>query len=179
MTLYHYGSSRFAILYGIKQPPCDTDHKPGGLWLSKDTRDGWSRLHVADTTYKTEFTIKPSACNEILTIRSEQELHSFVQRYGESSQRKCSIVDLTLNNFRDQCVSNCQGQCFNCFGLHIIWGRVKSEYKGIAITPYQRNLSHRCGDPKFHWYRFDCASWCVWNTSCLEKVGGSVRTTTP
>ena len=24
---------------------------------------------------------------------------------------------------------------------------------------------------KYHWYTFDCASGCFWNTSCLELVG--------
>ena len=174
MTLYHYGETPFGNLSRFPVT-CDTDHKPGGLWLSEDSSDGWAGLSIASIRYKTAFRIRPSAHQDILFIRNDSELIDFVRRYRESAERNCSLVDLDL--IASECNQSCPGQCFNCYGLHIVWGHVKSEYKGIAITPFLSGLSHRNGDTRFHWYRFDCASWCFWDTECLEQDGQSQRTT--
>lgn len=182
MILTHHSRRPQGPLQRFSRPPCDTDHKPGGLWLSEEGYEGWLELtteqvangspgwDIADVQYETKFELIPSEIDRVLTIRTEPELSSFVQRYGESTQRNCSTIDLNLYDISSLCDPNCSGQCFNCYGFHIIWGRVQSEYKGIAVAPFHEKRSYTCGDPLFHWYRFDCASWCIWDTSCLLTV---------
>ena len=146
--------------------PLDNDHKPGGLWLSDDSEYGWSQL-VQDLVrngssgwedgnellqHRYDFVIDPTQLNQILTLSMSEDLRRFASIYGEASMRGCA-VDGKLG-----------------YGRHIEWSRVKCDYKGVLITPYQWDLSHRNGDPEFHWYRFDCASGCFWDISCLEPV---------
>ena len=142
----------------------DNEHKPGGFWLSDDAESGWGdflrRLIAggdpnwadAKSTWKyvTEFKV---AIEQILWLKYDSELRQFAALYGEADERDCSDGS----------------------GLHIERGRVKADYKGILISPYQECLSHRRGDPMFHWYRFDCASACIWDSSCLVSCGDSVE----
>ena len=100
--------------------------------------------------YRYDFIIDPSQLDQVLVLSTPDDLRSFASAYGERSLRGCA------------------GDGEPGYGLHIEWHRIKSDYKGILITPYQRELSHRNGNPKFHWYRFDCASGCFWDISSLQ-----------
>ena len=132
--------------------------------MSDDSEYGWCEL-VHDLVrrgssgwedgnellqHKYDFIIDPSQLDQILVLSTPDDLRRFTSPYGEPSLRRC-VVDGEPG-----------------YGLHIEWHRIKSEYKGILITPFQRELSHRNGNPKFHWYRFDCASGCFWDISCLK-----------
>ena len=143
----------------------DNDHKPGGLWLSDESDYGWSAVVSAQLRlgtrgwedgdellrYRYDFSIDPKQLGRILLLRTPDDLRRFTSDYREASPREC--VDDGKPGF----------------GLHIEWHRVKSDYKGILITPYQPELSYRNGNPDFHWYRFDCASGCFWDITCLGR----------
>ena len=146
--------------------PPDNDHKPGGLWLSDDSEYGWRQL-VRDLVrggssgwedgnellrHRYDFIINPSQLEQVLTLSTPDDLRCFVSAYGEASMRGC-VVDEKSG-----------------YGRHIEWDHVKHDYKGILITPFQQELSHRNGNPEFHWYRFDCASGCFWDMSCLKHA---------
>ena len=173
VTLCHYGKDRFP---GYSNQP-DFPHLPGGLWLSdgswrnvilesiRNRKKGWHYRHLK---FVTKFIVQPSEHNEILVIKNEPGMHQFADRYGEATSAGCQQ--------NVECNHNHSTSCFNCFGLHIEWVRVRDDYDGVAITPLQRSLSHRCGDEKFHWYRFDCASWCLWNEECFSQEGQSIPT---
>ena len=164
--LSHYSKTPDKAFHLDYPTPLDNDHKPGGLWLSDDNEYGWSQLvrGLVRTgssgwedgnemlRHRYDFIIDPSQLNEILTLSTPDDLRSFASAYGESSLRGC-VVD---------------GE--SGYGQHIEWYRIKTDYRGILITPYQRELSHRIGNPEFHWYRFDCASGCFWDISCLKLV---------
>ena len=149
--------------------PLDTDHKPGGLWLTEDRIDGWKN-HVltcitenpsewcyGDLRYKTAFEFDPiNYSRYVLTIACREDMENFLESYLETSKRNCKGKD--LESIRDQCIPNCPGSCNNCYGFHIDWNRVKAEYKGLALTSYSREISHRSNSPRMHWSRLDCAS---------------------
>ena len=164
--LSHYSKTPGKTFHPNYPTPLDNDHKPGGLWLSDDNEYGWSqfvRTLVRNGSsgwedgnellkHRYDFIIDPTQPNEILALSTPDDLRSFASTYGEASMRGC-VVDGEPG-----------------YGRHIEWSRVKCDYKGVLITPYQPDLSHRNGDPEFHWYRFDCASGCFWDISCLQRV---------
>ena len=177
-TLYHFGGKQFDE-NGC--PPLNNDHKPGGLWLTEGGIDGW-KDHVksqiserpfewcyGDLKFVTVFEIDPvRSAGSLLTIACKEDLNDFVGRYLEKSKRNCSGQD--LERIKNRCIPSCSGQCYNCYGSHIDWNRVKDAYKGLALTFYSKNISHYSQDPSLHWSRFDCASWCFWDPSYLTLV---------
>ena len=149
----------------------DNEHKPGGLWLSDESDYGWSAFVLAQLQsgssdwadgnellrYRYDLVIDSSQLDRVLFLKTPEDLRRFTSAYREPSPRGC-VVDGKPGS-----------------GLHIEWHRVKSDYKGVLITPYQPALSHRNGNPDFHWYRFDCASGCFWDITCLRLLGGPVQ----
>ncbi len=165
-VLSHYSKRPGKVFSADFPTSSDNEHKPGGLWLSDDSVFGWYALVSKlvrrgasgweDGTellrYRYDFTIDPLQAEQILVLGTPDDLRNFVTTYGEGSLRDC-VIDGKSD-----------------YGRHINWQRIKSEYKGILITPFQADLSHRKGDPEFHWYRFDCASGCFWDITCLTPV---------
>ena len=161
-SLTHYSARPLGNLLRIS-PVQDNAHSPGGLWLSDDSCYGWlhylerARIEnpdewgdVSETWgYRTEFGIDTD--DQVLWLRTENGLNWFVLEYGEPRESSC-VSDRSKAGY----------------GWHIDWDRVKADYKGILISPYQEHLSHHHGNARFHWYRFGCASACVWDLSCLE-----------
>ena len=159
-VLTHYSSKPLTILERFSTRP-DNSHSPGGFWLSDDSEYGWCQfLRFAVKTkpsewadanetwrYRTDFEVDT---DQLLWIKTEGEMRKFVSNYGEPQNRACE-----------------DAPSGHGYGLHIEWAIVKTMYKGILISPHQQQLSHLHRDPKFHWYRFDCASACVWDLSCL------------
>ena len=155
---------RFSVNF---QTPPNTDHKPGGLWLSDDSEFGWfdlltelthkgtSEWSDADLVWKCryDFSISPKEVDRVLILRSPDDLEEFGVIYREGSRRGCQI-------------KGAPG-----FGLHIDWCRLKVDFKGIVITPFYSELAK--DDSSFHWYKgFDSASGCFWDISCLLSEGG-------
>lgn len=184
-TLYHFGGQPFDK--NRRFLPLDTDHKPGGLWLTEDRIDGWKN-HVlrriaerasgwcyGDLRFMSVFEIgQTCSAKNVLTITREEDMENFLESYLETSNRNCKGKN--LESIRDQCIPNCSGSCYNCYGFHIDWDRVKVAYQGLALTYYSEEISHRSNNPRLHWSRLDCASWCFWDISCLTLVEENVRT---
>ena len=167
--LTHYGrkpNETFSPDYPV---PRDNGHNPGGLWLSDDSEYGWAAfvqdrvlqgsaywVKIKDRwSYRYDFAIDPAQSDRIVVLATPVELQEFASEYGEASSKEC-VADGKTG-----------------YGIHIEWQRVKADYKGILISPYQSELSYLNGDPTFHWYRFDCACGCFWDISCLVPVAGS------
>ena len=162
LKLTHY--SKDPIEHFARFPKTeDNEHSPSGLWLSDDSDYGW-RAFLTDRLdsgspewadapetwkFRTDFMLKPETLSSVLILETKQDLKDFTKAYGESEPRSCHV----------------EGQ--PGFGIHINWHIVKRDCKGILITPYQPDLSHRSEVDPLHWYRFDCASGCLWDTSCL------------
>ena len=183
--LYHFGSQPFDK--NRRSLPQDTDHKPGGLWLTEDRIDGWknrvlrgiterpSEWCYADLRFISVFeTDQAHFSGNVLTIACREDMDNFLECYLETSPRNCKSKD--LERISDQCIPACSGSCYNCYGFHIDWNRVKAGHKGLAVTCYSREISHRSKNPRMHWSRLDCASWCFWDVSYLTLVQVNVRT---
>ena len=141
--LSHYSKSSDKVFSPYHPVPSDNEHKPGGLWQSDDSGFGWyelvsylvrrGRSDWADGNellrHRYDFIIDPCQLEHVLVLKTPDDLRSFTSAYQEPSPRRC-VVD---------------GQ--PGFGLHNEWDRVKSDYKGILITPYQQELSHTKGNP--------------------------------
>ena len=151
----------------------DNEHKPGGLWVGdEESGQGWEAFALEmrqknpeqwkhhpeygdikdKLRFQYDFRIRPEQRTYILEIRSLHDLARFTEEFKEGSPRSCLVETVSR------------------FGVHIDWRRVKDIYKGILITPYQAG-AREVDDVNYHWYRFDCASGCFWDTSCLEMVG--------
>ena len=185
VTLYTYGGTQFDK--NRQCLPRNTDHKPGGLWLTEDVTDGWKNYVIksigqrpqewcyGDVKYVTVFEGDPLCCTDsVLTIADEEDLCDLISSYLENSERNCKSED--LQQIIGECPSSCSGQCYNCYGFHIKWDRVRDDYKGLALTFYTEDISHLSKESKLHWSRFNCASWCFWDTSCLTLVEENVAT---
>ena len=182
--LYTFGGKPFNK--SNSRLPQNTDHKPGGLWLSEDRKDGWKSLVLrrtlehpsewcyGDLKFKTVFEIdRVRSIENILTIACIEDMNYFLECYLEKSMRNCKGE--YLEKIRAQCIPNCSESCYNCYGFHIVWDRVKVAYKGLALTFYSEEISHRSKNPRMHWSRLDCTSWCIWDDSCLTLVEENVR----
>ena len=108
--------------------------------------------------FRYDFVIEPAQLDSVLVLQTKCDLRQFTTAYREDSYRQC-VGDNDESEY----------------GLHIEWKRLKADYKGILISPYQSELSHRNGVLDFHWYRFDCASGCIWDISCLKSLRSHVQ----
>ncbi len=147
-------------------------HKPGGLWVGDEgSGQGWRACALKarrddpanwrdhpelgdikdNLKFRYDFRIRPGQRGDILEIRNPTEIAKFSEAYGEANPRHC--LDEYKSGFG--------------FGLHIDWKNVKENFKGILVSPFYPNIKEQ---EKYHWYTFDCASGCFWNTSCLELV---------
>ena len=122
MLLYTFGGTRFDK--NRRCLPLDTDHKPGGLWLTEDRQDGWKN-HVikciddnpsewcrGDLRYVTAFEIDPARLGkDVLAITGKEDILTFAELYGETPRRNCKDEDLV--GIRNQCIARCssQGRC--------------------------------------------------------------------
>ena len=153
--------------------PDHDGHKPGGLWVGdEESGQGWKDFALKrreddpanwrdhpkygdiknDLMFRYVFRIRPSRHSDILVIRDLADLAQFTESYGEANPRPCA----------DEWKSS------SGFGVHINWQEVKKDFRGILVSPFHPKVKEQ---EKYHWYTFDCASGCFWNTSCLELVG--------
>lgn len=118
--------------------------KPIGLWLSHEVDDmGWKswclieQFQLEKLTYRRDFTIvKPE---KILHLDSDASIFDFDNEYKMQLYRSINTID---------------------------WKRVKSEFGGIVISPYQ----WACRNAYTWYYGFDVASACIWDLSTIEEV---------
>ena len=175
MLLSHYCKQKQDSNFPLTFPniPDHDGHKPGGLWVGyEESGQGWRayalearsknpaewRYHpghgdIKDRLrFRYDFRIRPGQWGDILVIWNPTELTSFTEAFGEANPRVC--LDTYKSGYG--------------FGIHIDWKKVKEYFKGILISRYYPEINEQ---EKYHWYTFDCASGCFWNTSCLELFG--------
>jgi hypothetical protein len=122
--------------------------KPVGFWLSDESDHGWKQWCTeADwgterLGHRTSFRLTPGA--NILHLTTVDEILAFHSEYGVSPFPGAD------------------------FGLIPDWDRVKEQYGGILITPYQWTIRSHLD---MLWYSgWDCASGCFWDLSAIELV---------
>lgn len=177
MLLSHYSGDKKDSSFPntLSNCPDHDGHKPGGLWVGdEESGEGWKALALErrekspeqwkyhpkygdikdNLRFRYDFRIRPEQNGHIVILRDVPALARFTEEYMEVQPRSCEVDGVSQ------------------FGLHINWKRVKQRFKGIIITPHQREARQR-DKVKYHWYKFDCASGCFWNASCLELVSSA------
>ena len=125
--------------------------KPRGFWLSDDDDWGWrywceaEDWNMGGLAHATEFRLTPG--HNVLLITTYEEFEAFGNEYrvpaypGLAGVERLEAID---------------------------WARVRDEYDGIVISPYQ---NERRFDLVNFWYAgWDVASACIWNLDAIEPV---------
>ena len=147
VVLNHYSNSPLWQLHSVEQDENSgfgQIGKPQGLWLSDCTDYGWAKWCLAEG-FRLDKLLVRTRCvvevGELLVIDNPLKMVSFNNQFGMSLGPSGTTM---------------QG---------IDWGAVSSAYKGIVITPYR--WEYRLEGDFFWYYGWDCASACVWDTSCI------------
>lgn len=145
MNLSHYSARPITQLY--KKVERDEKYfKPTGLWVSVDGEHDWRAWCEAENfrleCLRIKYSVKLKPTANILHLSTAVELETFTKEYS---------------------VRGLAGSDLNC---HIDWPRLRGQYDGIIISPYQ--WSQRM---ELMWYySWDCASGCVWNIEQIESM---------
>jgi hypothetical protein len=121
--------------------------KPNGFWVSDESDHGWhtwctaEEFRLENLKYQHEVELKKDA--NILKISNLDEFDEFNEKYSIEQYPGMSIKTID-------------------------WAKIKTEYQGIIISPYQwkRRL-----DPQSHWYYgWDCSSGVIFNHEAVAGI---------
>lgn len=147
MILTHFSNNDFKFNAKRRYPkPILIEPKPKGLWLSDESDYGWHKW-CTESNFSTNSmeTVVDFQCDikKWIHISTSEMLDKFAENYMQSHPSAETL------NF-------------------INWTKVRKDYSGILISPYQ--WKSRLGK---HWwyYGWDCASACVWDLSTIKMIG--------
>lgn len=127
--------------------------KPRGLWVSDESDYGWRKwcedeeFRLGALSYEHEVTLSVGT-QPLLLLSTADQVLGFHRRYGYTE------------------TYGTRGSAFEINHTGIDWARVREDFAGVFITPYQ-------GDLRFEldwYYGWDVASGCVWNLSVIESL---------
>lgn len=155
MKLIHYASKEFEL--EIKKYSQEDSHyhaKPNGLWVSIEGKYDWKWWCEAEN-FRTEFLlveyeVKLKRRAKILRLKTEEEVKNLANLYP----------------FLRPQWQDAMGRFF-CRTYEIDWKKVKEEYQGIIIAPYQWPC--RLANETGWYYGWDCASGCIWDLTCIKE----------
>lgn len=140
--------------------PDEASMKPSGLWFSVEDYGpddfNWrewciqEQFRLEDLKYKHTLTIAKDA--RILYLRTEKEVTEFGFKYAARDPFGFASEGIFKNGGRYIYILN--------------WVKVKEEYDGIIIAPYQRGC--RFGSGTTWYYPWDCSSGCIWNYDMVK-----------
>ena len=149
--LIHYSSEKINVLEKREydQNLATFQHKPKGLWISIEGEDDWKNWCIAEKfelqclTFCYEIILKEDA--NILYLKTAEEIFDFTKKY--------SLIQMIsyLQYDTDQ----------------IDWLKVKQDYQGIIISPYQWVC--RLSSKSTWYYGWDCASGCIWDLEAIKE----------
>lgn len=155
MKLLHYTDKEFELKpWKYSQEDTHWRAKPTGLWVSVEGPCDWKSWCESE-----EFELDHLAvCYEVKLKRGSKILRLKTMK---------SIYELAARYYyiRPQW-DNPEGRRI-CSNYEINWERVKEEYQGIIIAPYQWPCRLH---PLCNWYYgWDCASGCLWDLTCIKE----------
>lgn len=138
--------------------PEEGSMKPCGLWVSvEEFEDDYSwfdwckgeQFRLESLKYKYEVILAPDT--KILHLKSEEDIVKFSLEYAANDPLDFAMKSYFSRN--------------KTYVYMISWTKVKAEYDGIMIAPYQWRcrLAGECS----WYYPWDCSSACIWN---LDKI---------
>jgi hypothetical protein len=131
--------------------------KPSGFWFSVEGEDcvfNWrewcegENFRVEHLKFPHEIILNEDA--KIINLKTHQDILDFTKKYPY---------------LRDQW-NDASGRRL-CKTYELDWSKVKQEYQGIIISPYQWEcrLNSECD----WYYTWDCSSGCIWDMSCIKE----------
>jgi hypothetical protein len=144
MKLIHYASN--VVEFDPTREYIDKEDailKPAGLWVSVEGEYDWKwwceveKFRIDRLKYAHEVRLKDDA--NILYLKSPSELMRFGEKYPNTDPKYAQLEKL-MSMFLD-------------------WTRVKQDYQGVIIAPYQWD----CRFELMWYYGWDCASGCIWS----------------
>lgn len=150
MTYEHYTKEPFVLdrnkTYNFYR---DIYHKPVGLWISVKGEYYWPWWVESEQFGSIDYvaTVELDSKANILLLNSIIKILEFQEKYGEKP--------------------------YDVDPMHINWQRVKDDYDGIIIAPYQWSLRL---DTWVNWYYiWDVASGCIWNLDAIKSISESIK----
>lgn len=149
MWLYHYSPNPNLTLDHLAMSRT-TPLKPGGLWLSDDSRNcGWARWCLIEDfmpdrlAYK--YAIEIDLANILIINNLEQ------------------IEKITKENL----VFHIKYRYFD-----MNWNEIHAQYKGVLFSPYEKYYNELNDLEKYLWWSgIDCDSACVWDHTAIRYFG--------
>lgn len=157
MELYHYSEEEFDLENMVyDQSRFEWQAKPVGLWVSiGDEWEKWCReekFALERLTCKYRVILKKEA--NILYLDTEDKIYDMHKKYPCKKESISKLIGLDDDTHE------------------IDWLKVKSEYQGIIISPYQWEC--RLSLDSSWYYGWDCASGCIWDINCIEFFGKQI-----
>jgi len=151
--IFHYSKDKIKSLKKDFNASINDEYsvKPCGLWVSIEDDDediSWfewcknEEFRLENLKYK--YTVNISSKANILHLKTPEEIDEFTNNY-------------VLEDFFNTTLLN---------SLYINWKKVKEEYDGIIISPYQWGCRFRLNTTWY--YPWDCSSGCIWNTDKIS-----------
>ena len=162
--LFHYSERKVNTLqYDFYEKfkdhwPEDGSMKPCGLWVSvEESEDDYSwfdwckgeQFRLESLKYK--YSVKLAKDIKILHLQTPEDINKFSIQYAANDPFDFGRASI-FNRSNEYVYSIC-------------WRKVKAEYDGIIISPYQWTC--RLSSGASWYYPWDCSSGCIWN---LDKV---------
>jgi len=131
--------------------------KPSGFWFSVEGEEcgiNWREWCKQEDFYVEclknphEILLKENA--KIIHLKTPNEIIEFTKKYP----------------FLREQWNNVQGRRL-CRSYELDWDKVKQEYQGIIISPYQ--WACRLSNDTVWYYGWDCSSGCIWDISCIKE----------
>lgn len=157
MRLIHYTKSPIDFLE--KREYLQTDlyyqSKPHGIWFSVEDYENfpndctwkeWCKnvdFYLEFLTRSYQIILNKDA--KILHLKTKKELFDFTNLYRNTTGR--SALENDTNEIQ--------------------WDKVKSQYQGIIIAPYQWDC--RLSSESSWYYGWDCSCGCIWDISCIKE----------
>lgn len=150
MILEHYSKRPLGKLTCVEQRyPESYFDKPRGLWVSVKGEDDWyswchsEGFHLDRLAHCTRIILKPDA--NVLIVDTPEAITALEDKYGFEHHLAIAVWENRLQR------------------LAINWPKVAEDYQGIIIAPYDFNARW----DKHWYYSWDCASGCIWDTTCI------------
>lgn len=161
MRLIHYSDKEIESLenreYG--QEELSSQAKPNGLWISvegieDENNCNWKEwceaegFNIENLAIAYKITLKEDA--KIIYLKSHEEIFQFTKEYAYLRKQ---WNDPMVRDIRQS--------------YELDWTKVKSEYQGIIISPYQ--WAARLAQESRWYYGWDCSSGCIWDLRCIKE----------
>lgn len=155
MKLIHYTNEKFSLEpRKYEQSELSWQAKPNGLWFSVEGPNDWKWWCLAESfniqNLVVSYEVKLKEDAKILHLKSADEVLNFSKLYPYLKKQW----------------DNPEGRRI-CGTYEIDWDKVKPQYQGIIISPYQWNC--RMSQKSCWYYGWDCSSGCVWDLDCIEE----------